>query len=176
MQNKIKSTFPNDQVTQFQMIQILRNSIKTYQQMNDFSSWLERKKDTYPRIMSLFKTISKRLFEYENFTLISIKGQLRDAKVKDGFLSITQSYKNKYGEIIDININEEMKINYKIGNDYERHACEQTSEQILKALEENKQLKIINIKRLREFYGASYKQNAVRKSISSGKQRGKQWV
>lgn len=172
-QERIKQIFSNDQITQYELITTLRRDVKTNQQMNDFSHWLERKKDSYPKILNLFQTISKRLAAYEDYRLIAIKGQKQIVQIKDGFLYITRSYKNKFGEIIDININEEMKINYKIGNDYERHACEETSKQIFAALEENKRIKIINFKKIREFYGASYKQNTIIKAKTVEKKRGK---
>lgn len=164
---KITNLFPNDEETQYTIFKILKYQISNNQQLNDFNAWLERKKDTYPRILKLFRIIETRLKKYEDFKPFKLgnENKYRIVRLDDsGFLTITQSYKNKYGEIIDINISEELKINYKIGNDYERHACDKTSNEIFKALEETQNIKIINIKKIRDFYGAKYKTKELAKN------------
>lgn len=124
--------FENDDL-KYSLKKIVKSAL-TIQEFSDIIPFINSKKIELENIDLFAKDILKSLNKTEGFRIIS-KPKIKISKDYNIIIK-TFRLRNNQGNIVDIKIDGNMKIIYKLGN-YIGHACELTTNKLLKDLEMN---------------------------------------
>jgi len=118
-----------DSKIQLQFINMI-NNYKTVQEVSDIAPFISAKQDELRSLKIYFKDFSEAL-KNTGFKPIEKTAITFD---DEGIFKLKMKFKNEQNNTVQINFDSEGKIKYKLGN-YVGHACEKTTDKILKELD-----------------------------------------
>ena len=109
----------------------------------EFSAYIASKEDATKRIKSLFIGEINNSIKEAKFNLVRTKFVIAE----DGMLNLLAEYKKQPQGSVKIKIAEDLKITYKMGDEYKGHICFKEAEQIIKNIKKYRD--ILSIKLVR---------------------------